>query len=136
MPHIDLVWTDELPATVRGATDGHSTIWMAKGLVQRERRSTLAHELAHIRRGHRGCQPPAIEDAVRAHAARWLLPDIVQVADGIVWAQGHLEASAEELWVDQATLRARIDPRWLHPAELAYLRRRVAELGHRVVVPG
>lgn len=88
MPNVDVVWTDQLPVHVRAATDGRSTIWMAKGLVQRERRSSLAHELEHIRRGHRGCQPPAVEDAVREHAARRLLPDIVHVADGIVWPRG------------------------------------------------
>ena len=134
MPHIDVVWTDQLPVTVRAATDGHSTIWMSDGLVQRERRSSLAHELEHIRRGHRGCQSPAVEDHVRAHAARRLLPDITDVADGLVWAQGVLDVAAEELWVDTATVRARIDVRWLHPAERAYLRRRIGEAGQQVTI--
>lgn len=131
MPHIDVVWTDQVPVTVRAATDGHSTIWMSRGLVQRERRSSLAHELEHVRRGRRGCLPPAVEDHVHAHAARRLLPD---GADGLVWAQGVLDVAAEELWVDTATVRARIDVRWLHPAERAYLRRRIAEAGQQVTI--
>lgn len=131
MPHVDVVWTDQLPVRVRAATDGR-TIWMATGLVQRERRSSLAHELEHIRRGHRGCQPPAVEDAVRACAARRLLPDIVDVADGLVWAQGHLDVAAEELWVDRVTLRYRVDPSWAPRAEVAYLSRRLHDVGQMV----
>lgn len=47
------------------------------------------------------------------------------VADALVWARGHLEAAAGELWVDEPTLRARLDTRDLHPAERAIIVKRV-----------
>ena len=88
---------------------------------------TLAHELIHVRRGHRGCQPPAVERAVRHAAARWLLPDIHRVMDEVVFYRGDLELAAEALWVDRATVEARLDPRHTHPAEKAIIRNRIED---------
>lgn len=129
LPHIDLIWTD-LPGGYRGLTDGHSRIWLHRRLLQRERRSTLAHELIHIRRGHLGCQPPMVERGVRHAAARWLLPDIHHVMDEVIFYRGDLEHAAEALWVDRATVEARLDLRHTHPAEKAIIRARIEDFCH------
>jgi hypothetical protein len=112
-----------MPFGIRAVTDG-IRIWMSPRLLQRERRSSLAHELEHIRRGHTSCVRAAQEAQVRHHAARWLLPDIHQVADALVWAGGVTDEAAEDLWVDLATLCARVDPTHMHPAEKAIVTRR------------
>lgn len=112
-----------LPAGYRGLTDG-ATIWLSDRLTQRERRSTLAHELVHIRRGHRGHQPACVEDAVQAEAARWLLPDIHVIAD--VLAAEPLPEAAQTLWVSDDLLTARLTH--LHPSERAYLQARAHHL--------
>lgn len=120
--HVDLrpgVW---------GASDGDCRIWLDRRLGQVERRCTLAHELEHLRRGDHGCQNAATEADVAAAAARYLLPDPHHVADALVWARGDLEVAADELWVDEPTLRARLDARHLHPAERAIIVRRINAL--------
>lgn len=118
----------ELRPGVWGAGDGHSRIWLDRRLGQAERRCTLAHELEHLARGHRGCQDPATEATVCAAASRYLLPDPHAVADALVWARGDLEVAADELWVDEPTLRARLDARHLHPAERAIIVARINAL--------
>lgn len=123
LPRITLVWAD-LPTGVRGLTDGHSRIWLHRRLLQRERRAALAHELVHIERGHRGCQPPSIERAVRQAVARWLLPDLRAVCDELVFYAGHLELVAEALWVDRVTVEARLE--CLTAGEREYLSTRLA----------
>ena len=126
LAHVVVHYDDLRPAW--GATDGERRIWLDSSLLQVERRCTLAHELEHIRRGHRGCQDEAEERAVEAAAARYLLPDPHAIADALVWARGDVEAAAEELWVDEPTLRARLDPRHLHPAERAIIVARISAL--------
>lgn len=125
LTHIVLQHVD-LPGTMWGATNGH-TIFLDRRLLQVERRCTLAHELEHIRRGHSGCQTSAVERAVEAAAARWLLPNPRDVADALVWAQMDLHLAADHLWVDVETLTARLDPMHLHPAERAIIAAHVAE---------
>jgi len=92
---------------VWGVTDGQR-IWLHERLTQAERRSTLAHELAHLDLGHVGCQPPAEEERARARAAARLLPDLDVVAEVLAWSHTLAEA-ADELWVDEDTLRARLE---------------------------
>ncbi|NNG20533.1 ImmA/IrrE family metallo-endopeptidase [Naumannella sp. ID2617S] len=125
-PHLTLHWAD-LPHGIWGLTDGTNRIWMQRRLLQRERRATLAHELEHIRRGHTCCQPPTVERRVRHHAARWLLPDLGQVLDELIFHRGDFEHAAEALWVDRLTVQARLDPLHTHPAEKALIRRRLEE---------
>lgn len=114
--------------------DGHPPGWcrhstqevsLQRGMTQAERRSTLTHELVHLERG------PAVrgygvreEREVDKEAARRLLPDVRAVGEALAWASC-LEEAADELWVDLGTLRARLEH--LHPAERAYLRRRLAD---------
>lgn len=111
-----------------GAIAG-DTIWIRTGLLQVERRCTLAHELEHHKRGHDGCQPEAVERAVRHAAARYLAPSPHAVADALVWAGGHLGTAADELWLDVATMAARLDGRHLHPAERAIIVGRLTDEG-------
>ncbi|WP_181010091.1 ImmA/IrrE family metallo-endopeptidase [Ornithinimicrobium sufpigmenti] len=127
LTHVVVHW-HELHPGEWGATDGRHRIWIDHRLGQAERRCTLAHELEHIRRGHRGCQPPAVEAVVEAAAARRLIPDPHALADALVWARGCRATAAEELWVDEPTLEARLDPVHLHPAERAILVARVEGL--------
>lgn len=123
-----VVHFDELRPGLWGATDGEHTIWLDQRLGQVERRCTLAHELEHVRRGHRGCQDDATEGHVDRAAARWLLPDPHLIAEALVWARGDIAAAAEELWVTVDTLRHRLDVRHLHPAERMIIVNRINAL--------
>lgn len=100
------------------------TVLLRKGLLQVERRCALAHELAHHLLGHGGCGDRRSllrqELDAEAVASRWLIP-IAALADAQLWSP-HESEQAEELWVDVAALRARLQH--LHPAERGYLRRR------------
>ena len=127
LSHVRLHWRDDMPERLRGATDGER-IWLRDDMTQVERRCVLAHELEHVRRGHGSCQPEPVEAAVRAAAARYLLPDPHVVADALVWAGGNVEAAADELWVTERVLRHRLDARHLHPAERAIIVARVNAL--------
>ena len=86
-------------------------------MTQAERRCTIAHEAEHMAGERR-------EVSADRNAARLLLPDIHEVGEALAWAHS-LHEAADELWVDEATLRARLDA--LHPSERHYLNRRLAE---------
>lgn len=105
-PEVTVWHTTELPTSILGVTDGKN-IWLQERMTQAERRCTLMHELTHIEYGHTSCQPPAVEQRVHQEVARKLIP-LASLADVLTWASSELEA-AEELWVDVATLRARLD---------------------------
>ena len=118
--HIVLHWRDDMPEYLLGATDGRH-IWMRSDLSQVERRCVLAHELAHVLRRHRTCQPSAVEAAVEREAARFLLPDPRLLADALVWAHGRVDEAADVLWVTDDVLVTRLDAKLLHPAERAII---------------
>ncbi|PZQ46418.1 MAG: hypothetical protein DI570_26980 [Phenylobacterium zucineum] len=114
-----------LPSDLIGVTDfGARTVTLDSRMLQAERRCTLAHEVEHIRLG------PAPADAVLAareeaaidRAVARKLIGIGELADALAWTSSPAEA-AQELWVDEDTLAARL--RHLHPAEVHYLRRRL-----------
>lgn len=122
---VTLHWHDDGPA----GWCRHSTqeVSLRRGLTQAERRSTICHEVVHLERG------PAVrgygareELEVSKEAARRLLPDIRAVGEALAWATC-VDEAADELWVDRGTLRVRLEH--LHPAERAYLKRRLAEDG-------
>lgn len=128
----DLVeWTlhwRPMPEGILGVTDFTArTVTLDTRLTQAERRCTIAHETQHINRGpvpasavYRSREERYVDQA----AARQLI-DIRALGEAIAWSESHAEA-AEELWVDEATLRARLAH--LHPSEKAYLKRRLAEV--------
>ncbi|MDY6054378.1 ImmA/IrrE family metallo-endopeptidase [Micrococcus sp.] len=96
MTHVVVVWARPHPAAP-GATDGATRIWLDPRMSQVERRCVLAHELVHLEHGHRGCQPPAVENRVRAETAR-LLVTAEDLLAALPWALS-LEELADELWV-------------------------------------
>ncbi|GAB3042338.1 ImmA/IrrE family metallo-endopeptidase [Sediminivirga luteola] len=112
-------WRDDLPPGVLGATDGVSIIYLRKDLRQVERRCTLAHELTHLRLGHRGCVDPRTEAEVRRLTALRLV-SLPQLLDAARWAGTDAEL-ARELWVTRAVLADRLAA--LSPAERAQLDR-------------
>lgn len=121
-----LVSAQRLAAGYTSTTDHEAgTVTLATGMDQAQRRSTIEHERQHVLRGPVPTWLEAREEReVDKAAARTLLPDIEAVGEALAWAQCLAEA-ADELWVDEDTLRARLEH--LHPAELHYLRRRLAE---------
>lgn len=128
LSHITLRWHDGGPAGLTRFAAGE--VSLRRGMTQAERRSTICHELVHVERG------PAVrgyagreELEVSKEAARRLLPDIRWVGEALAWSLD-LDEAAEELWVDRGTLRVRLEH--LHPAERAYLRRRLAHDGEHV----
>lgn len=120
---VRLRWA-HLPDEMFGYTNYEANeVVLAHDLTQAERRCTIAHEVEHILRGP---VPPHLiereEKAVDRNVARLLLPNIDEVADALAWANDIVTA-AEELWVDEGTLKARLT--YLHPAERAYLKNRL-----------
>ncbi|WP_300680677.1 hypothetical protein [Nocardioides sp.] len=126
--HIELRWHHPEDDESLGLTDYDAgTISLRTDLDQAQRRSTILHELLHVERGPAADVPVLVareELRVGREAARLLLPDICKVGDALAWAQNYTEA-ADELWVDLDTLLDRLDS--LHPVELHYLRRRLAD---------
>lgn len=125
LSHITLDWHD---GGFRGVTCFvTNTISLRRGMDQAERRSTIMHEVLHAERGP---VPAGLADReelrVSRIAAQELLPDVRVIGDALTWAQGDLAVAAEELWVDEETLRIRL--RYMtHPAERAYMRTRFEE---------
>lgn len=114
-----------LPGDLLGLTDHDArVIVLDQGLNQAERRCTLAHELEHVERGPVPADPILAareESAIEAAVARRLI-DLHSLGEALAWSRQPVEV-AEELWVDELTLRARLDD--LQPAERAYLAQRL-----------
>ncbi|KLI90645.1 hypothetical protein AA310_00600 [Arthrobacter sp. YC-RL1] len=93
LAQVVIIWNRPHPDLV-AATDGRR-IWLDPALTTAERRCFLAHEAFHIKHGHQGCQPPAIERQICLEAARFLISfeDLQRVAG---WARCP-EDMAEEL---------------------------------------
>lgn len=104
LQYVRLHW--EVMPGVLGETNGIDLVWMHPHQGQAQRRSTVAHELAHIELGHTaGCTGPD-ERAARELAARWLIT-LRALAEAARWSS-RVEEIAEELWVDTDTLRTRV----------------------------
>jgi predicted transcriptional regulator len=104
--HITLRWFSG-PGRPGYARHSTQTVYLRDDLSQAERRAVLLHELEHLAHG------PAVKGYVdqdeiqtQERAARWLLP-LETLADAMVWANDEHEL-ADELWVDVATVRARL----------------------------
>lgn len=124
--HIEVHWRD-LGRGVRAVTDGARHVWHATKTSQVERRCAARHEQEHIDAGHTGCVSGTMEARIRWRAARWLCPDPHHVADAMVWAGGDVALAADHLWLDEPTMRARLDLRFMHPAERALIQRKILE---------
>ncbi len=97
-------------------------ILLRKGLRWRSERAVLSHEVVHAERGPFPAWMTAREEeAVSRESARRLLP-IRRLGEAMAWTLDTGEL-AEELDVDRPTIEARL--RGLHPAERAYLKRRL-----------
>lgn len=121
-----LHWRD-LPEGLLGFTDhGRKHVVLTTGLTQAERRSTIAHETAHVERGP---VPPWLrareERACDAIASRRLV-GLEVLADAMVWSRDEHEI-AEECWVDTDTIRARLTN--LTDAERAFIEERLDAAG-------
>lgn len=106
-----------LPAGLLGYTDHAArTIHLRAGLSQAQRRATLAHELRHVERGPVLCHLVDLEEVqVDQETARELIP-LGSLVAAMRWChEWNVAELADELWVDQATVRTRLAH--LHPAE-------------------
>jgi Zn-dependent peptidase ImmA (M78 family) len=87
------------------------TIYLSPDLDQAERRSTLAHELVHAVRGDEPCATTELEirqeAIVEVRAAELLVP-LDDLASALRWCHDEAEL-ADELWVDEAIVRTRLD---------------------------
>lgn len=130
--HLTLQYVDCGPSTAGLYWSDLDVIQIHDRLGQAERRSTLAHERAHVLLGHTACVDrfAAVEQERDAeiHAARYLI-EMWQLGPALAWViardpsdRASLEHElAEELWVDVPLMRTRLAH--LHPAERQYLAR-------------
>lgn len=109
-----LHWRD-LGEETLGVTDfDERTITLNTGMTQAQRRSTIAHETAHVERGPAPhWMKPREESLVDQIAARRLI-SFEALARAVVWAHT-VEELAEELWVDEETALCRL--RHMHSSE-------------------
>lgn len=98
------------------------TITLHADQNQAERRCTLTHELLHAERGDTTCDWRTHRDAAR------LLIDLDRLGEALAFYGDDLTQLAEELWVDEDTLRTRLQH--LHPSERGYLLRRLSVKEH------
>lgn len=89
-----------------GETNGIDLVWMHPHQGQAQRRSTMAHELAHIELEHTSGCNGLDESAATLLAARWLIP-LPALIDALRWSRS-VDEAAEELWVDVTTVRVRL----------------------------
>lgn len=121
-PDWSVVWR-RLPLGRLGHTDhGRQEIVLDRDQLQAQRRTTLAHELYHVRRGDDHSCDAKTEIWIERQVAIELIPHAL-LAEAVRWARTFGEL-AEELWVDQALLAVRL--RYMHHSERTVLRRLVA----------
>jgi hypothetical protein len=124
------VWFVDMPGTRQAATDGHSNAWFDRKALQVERRCNARHEQEHVLAGHDGCVGGTEESRIRYRAAQWLVQDPHKVAEALIGAHLNIAAAADHLWLDVPTMTARLDERFMHPAERALIHRLVDQELH------
>lgn len=126
-PHLDLVWID-LGSRLGEYDHGEATIRLNCRLRRHQARSVLCHELRHAEVGDysTACDRVNLRQEQRAdrEAAR-LLVDVRDLGDAIAADGEHHGALAGALRVSLHIVRIRLAH--LHPSELHYLRRRLAD---------
>ena len=125
-----LIWWRHLPPGVHALTDGVANTWHNIDELQVERRYSTRHEQQHIIERHDGCVKGTVEARVHYRTARWLAPDPHKVAAAIVEAGGDLIIAADLLWLPERGIRARLDARFMHPAERAIIHGKLNEELH------
>ncbi|AVL98926.1 hypothetical protein C6V83_00140 [Gordonia iterans] len=126
LPHVDITW-QRIAGAVCGYWDGANRIVMDPRATQAERRSTLAHEMAHIERGVIPLDPvlAAREEATVDEIAARALITLDQLVDALRWCRGATSECADEVWTDRHTLAVRMNT--LTPAERNYITGRLAD---------
>lgn len=108
-----------LPNHLMGLQQGHR-IWLCRTLTQAERRCTLTHELVHRERGLiTDPNAAALEERIVDEIAARRLITLPQLVDGLRWTRDDADDLADTLWVDQPTLKTRMET--LDPIEVAEL---------------
>jgi hypothetical protein len=107
LPHVTVHFVD-IPPPWLAMTNGVNLIWMDRHLLQVERRCCLQHELEHIKRGHRGHQPHAVELCVRIATARKLI-GFDDLMSARAWSRYDFYEMADDLWVTPEVLADRIN---------------------------
>lgn len=114
-----------LPEGVLGFTCWRTrSVTLCRGMSQAQRRSTIAHELEHIRTGpaHPDQVLQAKDELAADKASARRLVDLRALGEAMAWSED-VDEIADELWVDRETVLTRLAH--LHPAERAYLQRRL-----------
>jgi hypothetical protein len=127
MKHVEVEWTDSLPADRLADTDGLANVRMAKHQLQVQSRVSITHEIIHMERGDTCGSSDAIEAAVRRETARRLIR-LGDLVDAVLFHGEDCTGLADELWVDDETLLTRLQ--YLHPSERGYLLRRTSMKEH------
>lgn len=106
--------SDELPSGNAWWSPAYDVVYLRKGILQVERRCSLAHELGHRALGHSGqCRhPDAARIGVRQErdADVWAATRLIELedlADALCWTSCPDQA-AEELWVTRRLLEVRL----------------------------
>ncbi|WP_328439215.1 hypothetical protein [Nocardia puris] len=108
-PHVAVIRC-ELPENLR-ATWTKRAIFLQHTLNQTERRCVLTHEIIHLERGPVPRHPAfaAMEERIVANLAARRLISLRALTDALHWVGLEDRAAlADELWVDELTLRVRL----------------------------
>ncbi|MBF6459845.1 hypothetical protein IU433_12435 [Nocardia puris] len=109
-PHLGVNCHEPLPRDLRAAWTA-AGIHLRPGLTQTQRRCALTHEIVHLERGAPPRHPVLAlmeERTVEQLAARRLIP-LRALTEALMWVDlADRPALAEELWVDEPTLRTRL----------------------------
>lgn len=111
-PHLVIDCTRHLAGEAMGLL-GETTIWIRRGSSQRERRTSLTHEITHIE------YPDASEAEVERITARRLIT-VEQIIDAFCWLRHPTtEELADHWWVDKQAAHTRMLN--LDPIEVAQI---------------
>lgn len=126
-PDLSLVYESRRITGHRGLYDHRTrTITLDPGLVRRQARSVLAHELRHAFHSDMGHGNPVQENRADREAAR-LMIDVRDLGRALQLHDEHHESVAIELNVSNYLLGVRLKA--LHPSEAHLIRRIVRRLG-------
>lgn len=98
---------------------------------QHQRRSSMAHAIAHLELMHQGSVFCGKEEAAANKWAAGMLIGVRELADAAQWHHWQVgEDLASDLHVDLETLTTRVNLARTHPAERSYLIARRADAEH------